>query len=284
MPNSRQGSIHLFRIAGVDLFLHWSWFVVAAYEIQSKGRYSSITWHILEYLALFLIVLMHEFGHAMACRSVGGTADQIMLWPLGGVAYVDPPQRPGATLWSIAAGPLVNVALLPVLYAIVMFGKSAGWAMTMPNVYLLARAVLFIDASSADLQYAARLSTGWRTDSSFAVVVCAGARSKPDGGDYSRLRGDRGRGRAGCVPALGVARHSLCFHADELLERAATGASVIACGEVAATEWVCLSELPDCAATGRFLGMLAMRAEVRHVSDRSSLPELLGSVCGDGMS
>ena len=33
-----------------------------------------------------------------------------MLWPLGGVAYVNPPQRPGATLWSIAAGPLVNVA------------------------------------------------------------------------------------------------------------------------------------------------------------------------------
>ena len=147
MPNSRQGSIHLFRIAGVDLFLHWSWFVVAAYEIQSKGRYSSITWHILEYLALFLIVLLHEFGHAMACRSVGGTADQIMLWPLGGVAYVDPPQRPGATLWSIAAGPLVNVALLPVLYAIVTFSKSAGWAMMMPNVYLLARAVLFINAS-----------------------------------------------------------------------------------------------------------------------------------------
>ena len=35
-----------------------------------------------------------------------------MLWPLGGVAYVNPPQRPGATLWSLAAGPLVNVALL----------------------------------------------------------------------------------------------------------------------------------------------------------------------------
>ena len=57
----------------------------------------------------------HEFGHALACRQVGGSANQIILWPLGGVAYVNPPQRPGATLWSIAAGPLVNVALLPVL-------------------------------------------------------------------------------------------------------------------------------------------------------------------------
>ena len=71
------------------------------------GRCSSI-WH-------FLIVLLHEFGHALACRSVGGTAERIILWPLGGVAYVNPPPRPGPMLWSIAAGPLVNVALVPVL-------------------------------------------------------------------------------------------------------------------------------------------------------------------------
>ena len=71
----------------------------------------------LEYLALFLIVLMHEFGHALACRQVGGTANRIVLWPLGGVAYVNPPQRPGATLWSIVAGPLVNVVFLPILSA-----------------------------------------------------------------------------------------------------------------------------------------------------------------------
>src|SRR5215471_10399366 len=102
MPTARQGAIHLIRLAGVDLYLHWSWFLVAAYEIQSRnGRYSSVLWNALEYLALFAIVLTHEFGHALACRSVGGKADQILLWPFGGVAYVDPPQRPGATLWSI---------------------------------------------------------------------------------------------------------------------------------------------------------------------------------------
>ena len=80
-----------------------------------QGRYNSLVWNALEYLALFVIVLLHEFGHALACRQVGGTADRIMLWPLGGVAFVNPPQRPGATLWSLAAGPLVNVALLPIL-------------------------------------------------------------------------------------------------------------------------------------------------------------------------
>src|SRR6266436_9741899 len=127
MTKLRQGSIRLFNLAGVDVFLHWSWFLVAVYEVQSRNtRYSSVAWNIVEYLGLFLIVTLHEFGHAMACRQVGGTANQIVLWPLGGTAYVDPPPRPGATLWSIAAGPLVNVALLPLLFGVYMSGRSSG--------------------------------------------------------------------------------------------------------------------------------------------------------------
>lgn len=146
MASKSQGSIHLFRVAGIDLFLHWSWFVVALFEIESRrGRYSSVAWNVLEYLALFLVVLLHEFGHAMACRQVGGTANRILLWPFGGVAYVNPPQRAGATLWSIAAGPLVNVALLPLLWGAFAYVKVHGWALTMPDEYLFVRAVLAID-------------------------------------------------------------------------------------------------------------------------------------------
>jgi Zn-dependent protease len=143
----RQGSIHLFRFSGIDVFLHWSWFLVAVYEIQSRtGRYSSVTWNILEYLALFLIVMMHEFGHALACRQVGGKANRIVLWPLGGVAYVDPPPRPGATLWSIAAGPLVNVALLPVLLFLTIIGRFPLWtASGIPNTHQFLPSVFWIN-------------------------------------------------------------------------------------------------------------------------------------------
>src|ERR1041385_6843113 len=82
MTNLRQGSIRLFRLGGVTVFLHWSWFLVAAFEINGRARaYSSVSWNILEYVALFLIVLLHEYGHALACRQVGGTADQIVLGP-----------------------------------------------------------------------------------------------------------------------------------------------------------------------------------------------------------
>jgi len=129
MLPTRQGSIHLFRLAGVDVYLHWSWFLIALYGIQSRRQnYSSFLWPVLEYLTLFLIVLMHEFGHALACRQVGGKADQIVLWPLGGVAYVAPPPRPGAVLWSIAAGPLVNVALAPLLTVLAFGAGSWGLA------------------------------------------------------------------------------------------------------------------------------------------------------------
>jgi Zn-dependent protease len=142
----RQGSLHLFRFRGVDVFLHWSWFVVAVFEINARAHsYSSILWNIFEYLALFLIVLMHEYGHALACRQVGGTANRIVLWPLGGVAYVDPPQRPGATLWSIAAGPLVNVAILPVFFGAEILARSAGLPAALPDAFRLLDAVAWIN-------------------------------------------------------------------------------------------------------------------------------------------
>src|SRR5947207_1878841 len=146
MPTSRQGSVRLFRFSGIDVFLHWSWFVVAVFEINSRNtRYSSLTWNVLEYLALFLIVMFHEFGHSLACRQVGGAANQIVLWPLGGVAYVDPPPRPGATLWSIAAGPLVNVVVLLSSSGIGVLGRSLGWFQPVPNFHALLRSVCFIN-------------------------------------------------------------------------------------------------------------------------------------------
>jgi Zn-dependent protease len=111
-----RGAFPLFRLAGIQVYLHFLWFIVAFFEFSRfSRRYHSPIWGVLEYLTLFLIVLIHEFGHALACRQTGGKADQIMLWPFGGVAFVSPPQRPGAYLWSIAAGPLVNVILFPIL-------------------------------------------------------------------------------------------------------------------------------------------------------------------------
>jgi Zn-dependent protease len=122
------GTIRLFKFSGIQVYLHFSWFIVAAYEYSRRaGVYESPIWAAWEYIALFAIVLLHEFGHALACRQTGGIADRIVLWPLGGIAFVNPPRRPGAMLWSIAAGPLVNVILLPLLsVAVLMTAAPAG--------------------------------------------------------------------------------------------------------------------------------------------------------------
>lgn len=146
MMPTRQGSFRLFRLWGIDVHLHWSWFVVAFYSISTRvPNYTSPVWGALEYLALFLIVLIHEFGHALACRQVGGSSDQIVLWPLGGVAYVAPPPRPGATLWSIAAGPLVNVILLPVLYGLVVLDSRSGGRLAHPDLHNFLRTVFLMN-------------------------------------------------------------------------------------------------------------------------------------------
>ena len=146
MLPTRQGSLHLFRVAGINVYLHWSWFIVAMIEIANRrGSYGSLTFNALEYLALFVIVLLHECGHALACRSVGGRADEVVLCPLGGVAYVAPPQRPGATLWSIAAGPLVNVVLVFVFFGLGVLVGATGLAATAPDLVRFLRAVSFVN-------------------------------------------------------------------------------------------------------------------------------------------
>jgi Zn-dependent protease len=146
MRITNQGSIRLFRLGGIEVYLHWSWFLVAYWQIgQRAGYYGSPGWNVLEYLALFSIVLLHEFGHSLACRQVGGRADRIVLWPLGGVAFVQAPPRPGATLWSIAAGPLVNVILMPILLSFTILMAGSGASEAAPNAARLLQAILIIN-------------------------------------------------------------------------------------------------------------------------------------------
>ncbi len=126
MEPSVSGSLRLFRAAGIDVYLHWSWFLVAWMDIYVWADPSLVV-KVTAYVSLFAIVLLHEFGHALACRQVGGQAQRIVLWPLGGLAYVAPPARPGAVLWSIAAGPLVNAVLLLPLIALYLLAGVLGW-------------------------------------------------------------------------------------------------------------------------------------------------------------
>jgi Zn-dependent protease len=134
---SSAGSFRLFTAIGIDVFVHWSWFVMAYIWYLLVGMDDPMLFF-ASYAGLFSIVTLHEFGHALACRSVGGAARTIVLWPLGGVAFVKPPNRPWPMLWSIAAGPLVNVALAPVLFALAGATQSDYlWNMFVANLIML---------------------------------------------------------------------------------------------------------------------------------------------------
>lgn len=69
MPNQK-GSVRIFRLLGIDVYLHWAWFVAFLYFTSRPHEYSNYGWSALEILALFVIVLTHEFGHALDRKSV----------------------------------------------------------------------------------------------------------------------------------------------------------------------------------------------------------------------
>ncbi|MCC7146353.1 MAG: site-2 protease family protein [Phycisphaeraceae bacterium] len=139
LPGSN-GSLRLGCVSGVTVYVHWTWFLLAAMAVELRPAEVTAAVTLVTLMSVFGIVLLHEFGHALACRSVGGRADRIVLWPLGGVAFVQPPARPGALLWSIIAGPLVNLILIPVLTVLLWLssGNGAGaWHKTRDVLELL---------------------------------------------------------------------------------------------------------------------------------------------------
>ncbi len=268
-----RNSIRLFRIAGIDVFLHWSWFLVALIEIQSRANaYTSLTWNVLEYATLFLIVLLHEFGHALACRQVGGTAEQIVLWPLGGVAYVSPPPRPTAMLWSIVAGPLVNVALIPVFLIIGAASQTLGIYQAMPSFHPFLHAVATINVTLLlfNILPIYPLDGGKIVWSLLWFVL--GTCAQPHGCHDHRIRW-RGRFHRRCIcDSLDVAGCFVRIFSIKLLDCPAPRILHGAARKGSAPSGLCMSRLQSCAAHREPLALPAMQEIVRYVCCEGSVP------------
>jgi len=110
-------SVPLGRLFGITIRVHLLFPLVAVALILrvafSKEPYPPGTTSDAALLMgiLFLSVLLHEFGHCFGARLVDGDAQEILLWPLGGLAAIDVPHRPRSHLIATAAGPLTNLLI-----------------------------------------------------------------------------------------------------------------------------------------------------------------------------
>jgi len=95
--------VHLFTVVYMIVMLLWS--------IPKSN--AGIAYMALAMASLFIIVLLHEFGHCFACRRTGGEADRIVMLPFGGLALVRPVQSWTSHLFTTIGGPAVNVLLIP---------------------------------------------------------------------------------------------------------------------------------------------------------------------------
>ena len=115
--NPLRWALPLYRLWGISVKLHVIFIIYVL--IQLIVSLNGSTWGPI-YMAttlacLFGLVLLHEYGHCFACRWVEGEADEIILWPLGGLAFCRPPHHWKAELITVLGGPGVNAVLLPPL-------------------------------------------------------------------------------------------------------------------------------------------------------------------------
>ncbi len=109
-------ALPLFRIFGIAVRLHVLFPVITLglflrLYYDTGNTFSGGDLFAFIVVIPFVLILLHEFGHCFAARSVGGSADQILMWPLGGLAFVNVPETPRAHAITTIWGPLVNLII-----------------------------------------------------------------------------------------------------------------------------------------------------------------------------
>src|SRR5580658_1075962 len=95
------GSVPLFTVFGIRVRIHVLMiaFIVLQLAFAGVAGGMGMKTACISMTILFVSVLLHEFGHCFGARYVGGDADEILMWPLGGLASANPPKRPWASFF-----------------------------------------------------------------------------------------------------------------------------------------------------------------------------------------
>ncbi len=113
------------RFWGIDIYMHVTFLLIVLWVAFSYWvelhNWSAVIGGVIFILALFVCVVLHEYGHALTARRYGIRTRDITLYPIGGVARLERiPDKPIEELWVALAGPAVNVVIAAVLLVILV--------------------------------------------------------------------------------------------------------------------------------------------------------------------
>lgn len=115
-----KGAFQIAKFFGIPVQIHWTFGLIFVWVMyvgfKENWDWANIGWSMLFVMALFICVVLHEFGHALTARRYGVSTRDIILSPIGGVARLDRlPENPMQEFYVAIAGPLVNVAIMAIL-------------------------------------------------------------------------------------------------------------------------------------------------------------------------
>eukprot|EP01084_Bolivina_argentea_P119918 212603_1 len=127
-------SFKICRLFGIEIRIHvllplfliatlFIWLPLIAQDTKNTGWYILLI--LLFNISLWETVLIHELGHALSGYLVGGHTDKILLWPLGGLAFTQPPitndnaQTRRNSIIIALGGPLTHIPHC-ILYAVLL--------------------------------------------------------------------------------------------------------------------------------------------------------------------
>ncbi|WP_276370246.1 site-2 protease family protein [Chryseolinea sp. H1M3-3] len=123
-------SLRLGSIMGINLFVHWTFFILIGWVIFSHLSLQTnpiqIVWTVIFLLAVFACITLHEFGHALTAKYFNIKTHSIVLLPIGGLAQLESiPEKPKEELLIAIAGPMVNFILAGLLFLVLTVTSSA---------------------------------------------------------------------------------------------------------------------------------------------------------------